>query len=397
MSSFLSLKKAAVLAAMALVRVQGAALADSCPRDIPLSCSNSTPVADSCCFEFPGGVLLQTQFWDYSPSVGPEDSFTLHGLWPDNCDGSYSQFCDSSLQISSATDVLTSFGETDLLNTMKTYWKDYQGDDNNLWVHEFNKHGTCLSTIKPSCYQDFKSNQEVVDYYKKAVQLFENLPSYKWLEDAGIVPSDTATYTKDAIAEALQSKFGRQVYFKCDSNKALNEIWYFYHLHGSVVHGDYVPMDSIPTSSCPDSGIKFVPKNSASTTTATTGTATPTSTAAPGSSGYLKPDGQSGCLISNGKWYVSGTCATYKLSTASFGGYELTSSKGSCGLDSDGNFACGSSITAGQFDYDSSSGYVTYGGETGWSAPKNPSGTAQVAVQPGSGESVQFKLTFQAK
>jgi len=53
----------------------------TCPVDSPVSCHNSTSFGDSCCFIYPGGQLLQTQFWDTTPSVGPADSWTLHGLW----------------------------------------------------------------------------------------------------------------------------------------------------------------------------------------------------------------------------------------------------------------------------------------------------------------------------
>jgi len=35
-----------------------------------LSCQNSTVVSDTCCFNAPGGQLVQTQFWDTSPSTG---------------------------------------------------------------------------------------------------------------------------------------------------------------------------------------------------------------------------------------------------------------------------------------------------------------------------------------
>lgn len=56
-------------------------LAASCPVDGPLSCHNNTVVADTCCFNAPGGQLLLTQFWDTKPVTGPEDSWTIHGLW----------------------------------------------------------------------------------------------------------------------------------------------------------------------------------------------------------------------------------------------------------------------------------------------------------------------------
>jgi hypothetical protein len=34
-----------------------------------LSCQNTTTVADLCCFNAPGGQLLQTQFWDTCKSL----------------------------------------------------------------------------------------------------------------------------------------------------------------------------------------------------------------------------------------------------------------------------------------------------------------------------------------
>lgn len=58
--------------------------APSCPIDGPMSCHNSTPVAgdQSCCFIYPGGRMLLTQFWDREVHAGgAEEDWTLHGLW----------------------------------------------------------------------------------------------------------------------------------------------------------------------------------------------------------------------------------------------------------------------------------------------------------------------------
>lgn len=55
------------------------------------SCSSkANPLTvDSCCVETFGGLLLLTQFWDIytgyesEGQLLPENSFTIHGLWPD--------------------------------------------------------------------------------------------------------------------------------------------------------------------------------------------------------------------------------------------------------------------------------------------------------------------------
>ena len=51
----------------------------SCPN-AQLSCHNTTVQTNLCCFNAPGGQLLQTQFWDSNPATGPADSWTIHGL-----------------------------------------------------------------------------------------------------------------------------------------------------------------------------------------------------------------------------------------------------------------------------------------------------------------------------
>lgn len=50
-------------------------------KNTQLSCHNTTVVQDLCCFNAPGGSLLLTQFWDFDPATGPDDAWTIHGLW----------------------------------------------------------------------------------------------------------------------------------------------------------------------------------------------------------------------------------------------------------------------------------------------------------------------------
>jgi ribonuclease T2 len=61
---------------------------------------------------------------------------------------------------------------------MNTYWKDVNGDDESFWEHEWGKHGTCVSTLNPSCYNGYTSKQEVGDYFQKAVDIFKTRDTY---------------------------------------------------------------------------------------------------------------------------------------------------------------------------------------------------------------------------
>lgn len=62
---------------------------------------------------------------------------------------------------------------------MSDYWKDFRGDDADLWQHEWNKHGTCISSLETRCYDGCLPQQEVVDYFDKTVEVFQTRPSYK--------------------------------------------------------------------------------------------------------------------------------------------------------------------------------------------------------------------------
>lgn len=376
---------------------------DSCPIDIPISCTNSTPIENSCCFELPGGIMLQTQFWDYYPPIGPNDTFTLHGLWPDNCDGTYEQFCDDLLNIKNVTDIiLDEFKDENLYKKLQNIWKNFNGRDEDLWLHEYNKHGTCIKTLRPNCYSDknYIKNENVYDFFNISVNLYEKYPTFEFLAEAGIVPSLDQTYTRDEIDKALLSKFGgNKVYFKCNKYQALQEIWYFHHVRGSVKQENFQQIPSMMNTNCPAEGIKFIPKNGFRPPPGTPPKPNP-----PGlGKGYIKLSGKSGCLISNGQWYQYGTCAGFQVLELTFGGYNLKSSKGYCGLNSDNQIVCHSGISPAKFQFqlNKETKQIGYGGKFDWcfdSEHKHGSGRfVQVPIKLGSKDCEDsIKLTFQA-
>ncbi|KAK4540885.1 hypothetical protein LTR36_008827 [Oleoguttula mirabilis] len=374
-----------------------------------LSCHNTSVVEDLCCFNSPGGALLQTQFWDTNPVTGPTDSWTIHGLWPDNCDGTYDSNCDDTRAYTNITQILQAAGATDLLAYMTTYWASDSGTAESFWEHEWGKHGTCISTLEPSCYTDYQPTEEVPDFFNRTVNLFKSLPTYEWLSAAGVVPSSSATYTSAQIQSALSvNRGGHQVHLGCTSGSTLDEVWYFFNVEGSVQTGTFEASDLVGSAStCPSTGIKYLPKSSSSTPTSTattTGTAAPTATAtgAPFSgSGYLNVvtgGSQTGCIISGGKWYTSGTCATFTATatTSSGDNFTLASSKGACAVVS-GALTCASTVTSGAEFTAGEGDALVYEGAGTFYADSIPSGSTQASVYTDDSHTTSLTIEWQTK
>ncbi|GAA6024509.1 hypothetical protein JCM11491_006680, partial [Sporobolomyces phaffii] len=337
---------------------------NSCPAPafLPRSCQNgkSPQNVDGCCTNTPGGYLLQTQFWDAQPPTGPSDSWTIHGLWPDNCDGTYEQFCDPKRQYTDIGGKLSQYGPSDLVPYMNKYWKDYQGDDESFWEHEWGKHGTCISSLNTTCYGNtYTPYEELVDYFERTVSLFKTLPTYSWLSAAGIVPSTTKTYTLAQLQAVAKANFGYDAVWNCQKG-VLNEVWYGYNSQGPIAGGKLIPTGPIGGgSTCPATGIKYLPKGTASSGTGSGSTGgSGSSTPANSTSATLNVivDGtQNGCLISSGRWYTSGTCAGYRLapatgsSSSSSTTFTMSTSKGPCSVTSGGDISCADGNTASTF------------------------------------------------
>ncbi|TIB71744.1 hypothetical protein E3Q23_03668 [Wallemia mellicola] len=237
---------------------------NQCPKDLPVSCSSSH-VDNGCCTET-NGIILLTQFWDwhYSPYEGREDTWTLHGLWSDHCDGSYSQFCDKSMMLHNISTSILAAGETELYNEMNEFWLDNRGHNDYFWQHEYNKHGTCYSTLKPSCRTDNGTSVNVlVDYFKKIVETYKGLPTYRFLEKEGIVPSSTRKYKFADIKRALKEEFGHEPTIHCDGGgDKIHEVWYSYNLVGPLLSGKLIPREPAARDNC-KSDVYYLPKHQA--------------------------------------------------------------------------------------------------------------------------------------
>lgn len=242
-----------------------------------LSCPPQSPSdVDSCCVETFGGLLLTTQFWDTYTGLEsegqllPENTWTLHGLWPDFCNGSFTQYCDLTRQYdpipspnttnglpngtfvppyngSNIGTFLEPFGKYDLLEYMNNYWIAQNQDNAGFWGHEFSKHATCFSTFNVPCYgPEYRKHEEVVDFFQTAIKYYKRVPTYKWLKEASIVPSNTTQYTYTDIRNVLSAKHGAIPFIGCSGPRyntteagknstdngftRLTEVWYYEHV-----------------------------------------------------------------------------------------------------------------------------------------------------------------------
>lgn len=143
---------------------------------------------------------------------------------------------------------------------MKKYWKDYQGNDDTFWEHEWGKHGTCISTLEPSCYSNYKATEEAAAFFTRTVNLFKTLPTYDWLAAAGITPSSSKTYNTDAVQSALEKKHGAKVTLVC-KGKVLNEVWYHFNVKGSLQTGKFVAAQPDGAKGKCPSTIQYKPKS----------------------------------------------------------------------------------------------------------------------------------------
>lgn len=235
-----------------------------CGTSGPASCQNTDtpPATSSCCFESPGGLIMQTQVWDTNVAGSPEDSWTIHGLWPDNCDGTYIENCDPSREYKNIAELLESQGASSTLEFMQQYWLNNHGTNERFWEHEWATHGTCYSTLDVDCLpSDSPTGAEAVAFFETVVKVFKTLPTYDWLAQAGITPSYSQTYSLSSLLSALEAASGGYTpALTCSRSHTLSSISWYFNLKGSVIDGDFVAINAPTQSSCPSSGIQYLPK-----------------------------------------------------------------------------------------------------------------------------------------
>ncbi|KAL1924149.1 uncharacterized protein VTP21DRAFT_7184 [Calcarisporiella thermophila] len=211
----------------------------ACRPDI-MSCSAEN--VDTCCSPKYGVVVLALQWLE---DAGPKDGFTLHGLWPDKCDGHYPPFqgCDHTRAYNNVEEILRN--NTELYEKMKRYWPSYTGDLNKFWSHEWVKHGTCVTTLEPRCYgSDYQKYQEVQDFFSQALALRDKFDMYATLAKAGIVPG--RRYRAVDMHSAIMDYLDADAELICVRGQ-LREIRLYFKVRGT---DGYQVIDSLRSGNC---------------------------------------------------------------------------------------------------------------------------------------------------
>jgi len=108
-------------------------------------------------------------------------SFTIHGLWPENSDGSYPEDCSGASEFSTSA-------ISDLETELNSVWPSDSETNSKFWESEWNEHGTC-------------SGIAIHQYFQDAITLQQTFNVKSALNSAGITPghSYTATAVKNAV------------------------------------------------------------------------------------------------------------------------------------------------------------------------------------------------------
>ncbi|KAI8075214.1 ribonuclease T2-like protein [Gongronella butleri] len=209
-----------------------------------LSCHWDGAKVDSCCSPTYGLVVLSLQWVE---NLGPNDDFTIHGLWPDTCSGGRapSRGCDPR-RVSNQIGPIIRSKNPALYQELNSIWPSYKGDNNWFWSHEWTKHGSCVSTLRPKCYGDtYEKYQDVVDYFQKTVDLHAEYDLFGALNLAGVSPG--RQYQTSTMMDALRNAFGKKVKIDCDRSGKLSEISLFFYVQG---RDTYVLTDAVHRGTC---------------------------------------------------------------------------------------------------------------------------------------------------
>ncbi|XP_025105480.1 ribonuclease Oy-like [Pomacea canaliculata] len=122
-------------------------------------------------------------------------SWTVHGLWPTQEGTLGPNYCNNTWKFN--------LQQVQVLRPLLDIkWPSFSVQDPlpNNWQHEWEKHGTCGTSV-----QDLRDE---LHYFNTTLQLHQKYSLQSLLASRGIVPSSSVTYTPDAVLTALHDILG---------------------------------------------------------------------------------------------------------------------------------------------------------------------------------------------
>lgn len=166
---------------------------------IPKKDACYTQIHDDCCVPHYGRMIL-AQKWKADV---PVQAFTIHGLWPGNCLTGFSpeKGCEGQRYYSLRDPVLS---DPALYDEMQESWPS---PDGVFWAAQWNKHGTCLSTVHRKCYGNDESPKDALRYFRVTLATYKEFSILPKLLQEGIFPG--ASYSLSRFHAALADWRGR--------------------------------------------------------------------------------------------------------------------------------------------------------------------------------------------
>ncbi|XP_029643117.1 ribonuclease DdI [Octopus sinensis] len=128
------------------------------------------------------------------------NTWTIHGLWPSDSDGSSPQFCPRGAPFD--------FNKIKSMESqLNEKWPSYSSPSKEFWKHEWKKHGKCAAR------QGMMIPEST--YFKKALDLNNQLDIFRALKKSNIVPSYDKLYKVSDIKQALERAYGVTVNLSC--------------------------------------------------------------------------------------------------------------------------------------------------------------------------------------
>ncbi|KAL0912528.1 hypothetical protein M5K25_018506 [Dendrobium thyrsiflorum] len=177
----------------------------------------------------------------YPNSGKPASDFLIHGLWPNNNDGSFPLNCDPNSSFDPSE-------ISDLINSMDAEWPSMacpSGNSHSFWAHEWEKHGTCVESL-------FNEH----DYFQAALTLKGKAEGIlQMLSSSGIEPNDNS-YSLSSITEAIKGGIGYTPVIECNQDESGSSQLYQVYLCADTSASNFIACPFFRTESC-SSEIKF--------------------------------------------------------------------------------------------------------------------------------------------